>query len=459
MKKNTVLITFYLFCCTCLYGQWDSLGNGIKGGKKYQPIFVVTQAVYNGNLYFGGIGYDTVGNIPDSNMATWKGTNWNASGNLKIQGFILSYIVYNGNLIVGGLIDSIGGIAAKGVAAWNGTSWLRMDSGLGPNGFEVEAMAVYNGNLYIGGVGELTLYGGYNIEMWNGAKWNAVGLGVYNKPYDSKRKTGGAIFAMDVYDGKLYVGGKFDSAGNVATNNMAAWDGSNWSAVGVGVMDSTMDAFTVYNNELYAGGYLGPWSHSLGVIYKFNGTSWSPVGTGLTGSGFNGSEVNALTVYNSVVCVAGGFDTIGGVAANHIAYWNGTNWGTFGNGIYGNVYTLGVYNSELFAGGTFKYAGNVFANNVAVWSGPVGIPVISTSNSTSILPNPNNGKFTISINNFSEKTNIEIYNVLGEMVYSAKLNSTNTQIEMGNNSAGVYLYRVLNEKSDLISEGKFIIQK
>jgi len=43
-------------------------------------------------------------------------------------------------------------------------------------------MAVYNGNLYVGGTFTQTgsLYAS-NIAMWNGSSWSLVGNGVFNK--------------------------------------------------------------------------------------------------------------------------------------------------------------------------------------------------------------------------------------------------------------------------------------
>jgi hypothetical protein len=66
---------------------------------------------------------------------------------------------------------------------------------------------------------------------------------------------------MAVYDGKLYVGGAFDSAGGKPAMNIAVWDGNSWSAVGEGLQakkhnyfKGRVAALAVYKNELYAGG-------------------------------------------------------------------------------------------------------------------------------------------------------------------------------------------------------------
>jgi hypothetical protein len=76
-----------------------------------------------------------------------------------------------------------------------------------------------------------------------------------------------------------------------------------------------------------------------------------------------------------------------------------------------------------------------------------------------VLPNPNNGKFIIESSAISGICSVEIYNMLGQKIYQASVNTTNTQIDLSNKSDGVYLYRVITETGYLISEGKLIIQK
>ncbi|HVA98720.1 MAG TPA: T9SS type A sorting domain-containing protein, partial [Bacteroidia bacterium] len=73
--------------------------------------------------------------------------------------------------------------------------------------------------------------------------------------------------------------------------------------------------------------------------------------------------------------------------------------------------------------------------------------------------NPNNGIFTINFENkFAKNDRIEIYNVLGKMVNSTILNSNTTQINMKDDAAGIYMYKVLSENGSMISNGKIIVK-
>jgi len=61
------------------------------------------------------------------------------------------------------------------------------------------------------------------------------------------------VCGLTVYDGKLIAGGDFFTAGGVAANRVASWDGSSWSPLGSG-MSSWVNALTVYDGRLIAGG-------------------------------------------------------------------------------------------------------------------------------------------------------------------------------------------------------------
>src|SRR5262249_41806501 len=128
----------------------------------------------------------------------------------------------------------------------------------------------------------------------------------------------------------LYAGGHFTTAGGVLTNGIAKWDGAAWSALGDGLAIS---------------------SHtSIG-------------------------EATALAVFddgNGSALYAGGlFDMAGGVPANFIAKWNGSDWSALGSGTNGAVYSLDVfddaYGPALYAGGAFTTAGGTTANMIAKW--------------------------------------------------------------------------------------------
>jgi hypothetical protein len=97
---------------------------------------------------------------------------------------------------------------------------------------------------------------------------------------------------------------------------------------------------------------------------------------------------------------------------------------------------------------------------------PLGIASLEELNSgVFVYPNPNKGQFTISATSeeLRAKSGVEIYNMLGEKVYSAILPQTPegalNKIDLSNQPNGIYLYRVISEDGSLVGEGKLIIQK
>jgi hypothetical protein len=59
---------------------------------------------------------------------------------------------------------------------------------------------------------------------------------------------------------------------------------------------------------------------------------------------------------------------MGGVTANRIAKWDGTNWWALGDGISGAIQSLTTFGSGLYAGGSFRFAGGKNSYNIAHWN-------------------------------------------------------------------------------------------
>ena len=85
-----------------------------------------------------------------------------------------------------------------------------------------------------------------NLAQWNGTSWSSLGSGFTSSGIPGDE-------ALAVSDGNLYVGGSFTTAGGQPANSIAKWDGRSWSALGSG-LDNIPDALAVVGNVLYAGG-------------------------------------------------------------------------------------------------------------------------------------------------------------------------------------------------------------
>jgi len=190
-----------------------------------------------------------------------------------------------------------------------------------------------------------------NIAKWDGSNWSALGSGL------SPGKNGEAFaYALAVSGGDVYVGGYFAAAGGIAANNIGRWDGSSWSALGSG-MNGDVKALAVSGSDLYAGGYF---TRADGItatnIAKWDGARWSSLGFGI---GDNSSYVSTLIVSGPNLYAGGLFTTADGHGRvnSYIAKWDGIRWSALGSGINGNVSALAVSGNDLFVGGGFTIAG------------------------------------------------------------------------------------------------------
>jgi len=266
--------------------------------------------------------------------------------------------VSGSDLYAGGHFTTAGGFTAINIAKWNGSNWSALGSGISDPGSSfsaVNALAVSGSDLYAGG--SFTNAGNTaanNVAEWNGSNWSALGSGISGaNGYDPP------VNALAVSGSDLYAAGSFTNAGGVAATNMAKWDGNGWSALGSGV-NGAVNALAVSGSDLYVGGYFtNAGGVAVNYVAKWDGSSWWALGSGLNG------RVSALAVSGSELYVGGGFTTAGGVPATNIAKWDGSSWSALGSGTGGGVSALAVSGSDLYAGGIFTAAGGKASAYVA----------------------------------------------------------------------------------------------
>jgi len=228
----------------------------------------------------------------------------------------------------------------------------------------VHAIATIGTDVYVGG--RFTQAGGSNmnyVARWDGRSWSSLGAGISNLvSYND------LVFALATATTNLYVGGSFRVVGaGLNSSLIARWDGSDWSALGVGITDSdinaAVNAIAVQGNNVYAGGTFKAYGAMTATnIARWDGVAWSNMGGGVNGT------VNALVVDGNNLYV-GGLFTITGVAAN-LAKWDGNSWSSVGGGVNGSVLSLGILNGDLYVRGAFNLVGNsVATDGFAKWNG------------------------------------------------------------------------------------------
>ena len=396
--------------------SWSALGSGM--GLQFTSVYSL--AVFDDDgpgpnppaLYAGG-NFSFAGGVSAKAIAKWNGSSWSAvGGGMIANNFtadVTSLFVFDDDgagpdapaLYAGGYFDTAGGLSAKNIAKWDGASWSALGSGMSDNNIpHVYSLTAFDDGtgLALHAGGQFTHAGGINatyIAKWNGSSWSAVGDGTNSivhalTPFDADGAGGNPA--------RLYAGGFFTAAGGNGADGIADWDGSSWSRVASGPnngLNGPVSALKVFDDDgtgphapaLYAGGsFTSAGSVNTNGVAKWDGSSWSPLGTGLM-NGANAAGALAFCAFDEdgagpnppALFVGGSFTSAGGVSANNIARWDGVAWSALGSGLGGTfsnppeVEALVVFDDgtgpALFVGGTFTTAGRVSVNNIAKWNG------------------------------------------------------------------------------------------
>ena len=138
----------------------------------------------------------------------------------------------DGRIVVAGIFTACGGAVANRVAVFDPATgaWSSLGNGAenGVNGI-AQAIDIAGSDIYIGG--DFSLAGtvpATRVARWNGSSWSSLGTGAANGV------SGGPVQAIAVSGNLVYVAGDFSSAGGIAANRIARWNGSAWSTLGSG---------------------------------------------------------------------------------------------------------------------------------------------------------------------------------------------------------------------------------
>ncbi|MEO6596538.1 MAG: hypothetical protein ABIP94_17440, partial [Planctomycetota bacterium] len=373
-------------------GVWSALGAGVDGDVR------ALATMPNGDLVVAGY-FASAGGVPASRIARWDGASWSALGAGFDDQVRALTVLPNGDLIAGGAFQTAGGANTPLIARWDGTSWSALGGGLQsvfPAVQGVWALTVMtNGDLIVGG----TFLGAVgvaarHIARWNGTSWLALGAGLTGSVGSD------CVYSLTTLpNGNLVAGGQFSTVGGAALH-LALWDGVTWSALGSAINGAfnqvQVSALTTMpNGDLVAS---GTFSFIGGVaarhIARWNGSSWSALGAGMFSIMVSGAApVYALTVLPSGELIAGGFFwRSGSVSASGVSRWDGANWTALAGGMDGSVAAMvRLANGDLVVGGSFRTAGGLATDRIARWDGtswsPLGSGMDDSIAALAVLPN------------------------------------------------------------------------
>jgi trimeric autotransporter adhesin len=348
--------------------SWSVLGAPFASGSSIGLLLAICE-LPGGDLVVAGR-FDSAGGVPAASVARWNGASWSAVG----SGFSSADLVYsldvmaNGNLVAGGDLRIAFGGVADGVATFDGTNWTQLGTGLStPLGTMVQSVEVQpNGDVIA--CGAFVSSAGAPVSAaarWDGAAWSQLGTGI-------DVALGEACYGSTLLpDGRLLVVGSFRSSGGVPTRYAALWNGLAWAAMttagGTPMLDGTQVTALVAepNGTVVVGGnFLTAGGVSMPRIARWDGTSFTPLGSGANG------QVTALArEADGAILAAGNFSQIGGVAAAGFARWNGSAWSPMGNAVLGPILvarTGEIYASAAAGSGVRRWNGTTW---VAVGTG------------------------------------------------------------------------------------------
>lgn len=441
MKKLFFIFSLLVFSAFANAQTWVPVGNGVNG-------YINTLYVYDSVMYAGG-----KFTSPGNNIAQWNGSNWDSLSS-GTNNEVSAVGNYKGLLYMGGWFSEAGGHSAGSIATWNGSAFFSL-----PFTFQdgiVHVIQAYDSLLYIGGSFDSVNHKRPSgLVTWDGEKTDSLNI-AYGGDWLN-------VSILTTYNNLLYLG---FAPGYNNGQPLGIWNNrdisyENYDFYTPPFVEITMNAFCQVDTDLYLGGYFlyyedldttHPVKDTVNNIAMWNGHTWSALGKGINGT------VNALVSYNNLIVAGGSFDSAGGISVNNIAAWDGTKWSALGNGVNGTVYALAVFDSNLYAGGDFNSPGS----GIAEFNPTLKIaPAVINNDSVNVFPNPNNGQFTIVCNRAitsGSQPIIEIYNLLGEKIYSANLADGNTAINLEGLTAGIYIYRITSSGNNLINPGKLAIE-
>lgn len=219
------------------------------------------------------------------------------------------------------------------LSRYDGAAWQPLPgvfSGVGPT-IAVMTVAELDGSPTLivgGGLSQVDGVPTSSIARWTGSGWSQMGEG-----FDR------TVRALAVFDAdgpgpapaRLIAGGDFNRSGSTTLRRIAAWNGSSWESLGFDLYGGVR-ALSVHDDgagqALFIAGTFGGSPNIVGNIARWNGSSLTPLGTGCNGI------VNALSVFDAdgagplppTLAVGGTFTSAGGVAAQGLAFWDGTGW-------------------------------------------------------------------------------------------------------------------------------------
>ncbi|MGP1345616.1 MAG: hypothetical protein ACTS3F_02975 [Phycisphaerales bacterium] len=321
---------------------WSALsgpaGTGLEGGvtlthpNTIYAFDVVTREEDGGLAVYAGGSFEFAGGVPAWSVARWTPAHgWEPlsgpSGH-GLVGLVTNLVFFDPGdgsgeslYAAGGFAATTEGVVVNNIARWDGNDWhpIVVDGHIGlPGGVSALGVVDLGTGPALYASGAFASAGGIaaqGIARWDGAVWSPLGDGL-----DGAADV--IVPITDVSGTSLIAGGDFATAGGLPASNVARWDGRDWSALDRGLdgrvrglaavgPPSTVQLYAVGEFEFTnAGAFESP------RIARFNGQRWRPVDGGIPGPGFSTTAYTAMVLddgasLSPALYVGGFFDFVG----------------------------------------------------------------------------------------------------------------------------------------------------
>lgn len=342
------LILLFIFVnLSIAYAQsWNNIG----------PINNFYNSVYNPfNFYYDSTDYKLyvvgrfgTGNTSDTiNGCTfWNGNYWHSMKE-GVQGFSAPrptrcIAKYKNKIYVGGAFNVAGGNDfSDGLAAWNGNDWETFDKA-----GDIWNLKVLNNELYVLGSDYINTVYAPNIAKFDGYNWSWFNCPAY------------FYTNIEFYSNEFYASGegRYDSISQQYKDFLIVSRNNKWVDV-LPLLNGTVKTMCVFQNHLYVAGKFKPQDGNVGYnIQKWDGVQWSDVGGGIVGNNDSDAYVNQIKVIDDKLYAVGNFKKAGGVIANNLAVWDGTNWCGFATEFDNELRCIEKYDTSFVVGGQHNTA-------------------------------------------------------------------------------------------------------
>jgi hypothetical protein len=261
--------------------------------------------------------------------------------------------------------------------------------------------------------------------------------------------------AISVYNGEIYVGGAFDDTSGTP-RNIAKFDGVRWVNVGSGIKQggiAWVQSLEQFNNKLYIAGYFSRTAEVPGESFvAWNGTTFEDLNSDI----LSGTFRNLINRKGKLFVLAGFYSNatkagIKIITPEKQCLINGLE-STFTNSLNYSLDCMEIINDSLVVGGLFKYLDTISANNIGVITNYQSDALCAYTglklnyfrdDAIKIFPNPVKENLTIEFET-AQKNNVQltISNSFGQPVYSSDHLGLKHEVDLSFLPSGFYLLKI-----------------